>query len=155
MSAAEPLDERIRAALQDVKDPCSIYNGTNLSIFDLGMTRNIRVDDERVVIELMLDDPTCAYSGMISHEVHQVVDPIVEGREVELTMVVDEYWTEDRATPKARTRLEETRRIRREQLAKLRERRQQRRDQDRAGRIPKAPILTRHVIDHVKDPPPR
>jgi hypothetical protein len=32
-----------------------------------------------VVIELMLDDPTCAYAGMSSRELHRAVDPIAEG----------------------------------------------------------------------------
>jgi len=124
MTDAMTVEERVREALKEVMDPCSVYNGTKLSLFDLGMYQRITVDDVRVVIELMLDDPTCAYSGMIAHGLHVAVDPVVDGREVVLTMATDEYWSEARLTAHARARLEETRRIRRERVSQLRARRE-------------------------------
>jgi hypothetical protein len=47
MNDPAPLDEGVREALRDVMDPRSVFNGSQLSIFDLGMFRHVLVDEQR------------------------------------------------------------------------------------------------------------
>ncbi len=108
-ASPDAIKESVVDALGSVLDPCGLYNGSMTSIRDLGMYRDIVVTDDKVLIEVFLDDPACAFSGQILYHIHRAVDPIVEGREVEMTMVTDEYWDTHRITPEGQRKLEENR----------------------------------------------
>ncbi len=42
-SAAAALEERIRAALNEVQDPCSVVAGVPAGIVDMGLVRSLEV----------------------------------------------------------------------------------------------------------------
>lgn len=94
-------------ALNTVVDPCGMFNGSMTTIGDLGMYRDIRVSDQRVDIEVFLDDPSCAFAGQIMHDIHTAVDPVVGGRNVEMSIVTDDYWDQDRMSPAGRLKLDQ------------------------------------------------
>ncbi len=92
-------------ALNTVADPCGIFNGSMATIGDLGMYRDITVSKDRVQIEVFLDDPSCAFAGQIMIDIRHAVDPVVGGREVEMSLVVDDFWDEHRISPSGRRKL--------------------------------------------------
>ena len=109
-SAAERVldGEAVKDLIGDVVDPCSRFYGTNLSLADLGMIRDIAVSESAIDIELFLDDPSCAYLGQIQHELQNALADSRGGREIRMSVVTDAIWTPDRQSDRARRRLELT-----------------------------------------------
>jgi metal-sulfur cluster biosynthetic enzyme len=94
----------IRTAIADVMDPCSLYNGSNIPLLDLGMIRDVTVDDRAITIELFLDDPSCVYVSQIMHELGLALEGVRGDRETTFIVVADEVWTPDRLSDRARAR---------------------------------------------------
>ena len=80
------------------------------------MYRDITVSDDKVLIEVFLDDPSCAFAGQIMLDIQRAVDPLVDGREIEMSIVTDDYWDEDRISESGQRKLDETREKRRRML---------------------------------------
>ncbi|HEY5331963.1 MAG TPA: iron-sulfur cluster assembly protein [Solirubrobacterales bacterium] len=100
------LDNQVAAALNTVLDPCSVFNGTRLSIVELGMVDEVVVDDGGdVLVRLFLDDPTCIFFFEISRMVKEAIGQIEGVGAIDLEIKADEIWTEDRMDPAARERL--------------------------------------------------
>jgi metal-sulfur cluster biosynthetic enzyme len=86
--------DQIVHALGSVLDTCSRFNGTRLSLVELGMVSSIEVDDAghaRVI--LLLDDPVCIYAAGICQEVETVVRRTAGVRSVEINIRADALWT--------------------------------------------------------------
>jgi len=96
MSGNENVREKVVAALHRVVDPCGLFNGSRITIGELGMYRDIRVSDDALEIELFLDDPSCAFAGQIMLDLRREVDAVADGRAVTMKMVVDDVWDVDR-----------------------------------------------------------
>ena len=105
MSADKAIKEGVVAALHTVVDPCGLFNRSHITIGELGMYRNINVSDDRLEIELFLDDPSCAFAGQIMLDIRHAVDAVADGRAVEMKMVVDEVWDEDRISEAGQRKL--------------------------------------------------
>ena len=104
--AAPDVDARARilAAINDVIDPCSRLNGSNLGLVDLGMVKDVAVHGQTAKVTLLLDDPICMYTFVIQQEIRQAL----ERRgipDVDIDICADELWTAERLTPTARVRL--------------------------------------------------
>ena len=110
-----PTTARVGEALDTVLDPCSVFNGTRLSIVELGMVDEFRVDKGgEVFVRLFLDDPTCIFFFEISRMLREAVGALDGVSEIEIEIKTDELWTEERIAPAARKRLESIRARRRE-----------------------------------------
>ena len=69
MSYADPLtEEQVRLALRKVKDP-----ELNLNIIDLGLVYGIRVDGDRVAIDMTLTSPACPAGPQIMTDAERAV----------------------------------------------------------------------------------
>lgn len=101
-------------ALNRVLDPCSVFNGTRLSLVELGMVEEVRIENGRADILLFLDDPTCLLFFEIHRMVVAEVGAISGVDEVSVELKADEIWTEERMTRTGRERLEAVRDRRRE-----------------------------------------
>lgn len=107
------LADQVRAELDTVLDPCSIYNGTRLSFVELGMVERISTPAPgQVTVRMLLDDPVCLYVSRIHDEVRAAALRVPGVDSVEIEFSGDEIWTDDRAAPAVRERIRE----RREQL---------------------------------------
>lgn len=104
------------AAIRRVVDPCSRFNGTDLSLVDLGMVEWVKIKDGVVNIRLLLDDPTCIYTFVIQRDIREAVSQLAKVDAVEIELTPDQIWTEDRMLPDARERLLQHREWRRAQL---------------------------------------
>jgi metal-sulfur cluster biosynthetic enzyme len=105
MTTASQIREAVVAALHTVVDPCGLFNRSHVTIGELGMYRNIEVFDDRLEIELFLDDPSCSFAGQIMLDIRRAVEAIAGGRAVEMKIVVDDVWDEDRISEAGQRKL--------------------------------------------------
>jgi metal-sulfur cluster biosynthetic enzyme len=103
---SQNLQSAVVAALHTVVDPCGLFNGSHTTLGELGMYRHITVTDHKLHIELFLDDPTCAFTGQIMLDVRRAVSPIAGDREIEMSLVFDDFWDEDRITEQGQRKLQ-------------------------------------------------
>lgn len=96
--AAEILD-----ALRGVYDPCCREKG--ISVVDMGLVRDIAVDDGQARVELLLTSGWCPFAAHLLTEIRErvVAVPGVGDADVEVTW--DEAWTTDRLSEDARAQL--------------------------------------------------
>src|SRR5918992_7276 len=98
LSYADPLtEEQIRLALRKVKDP-----ELDLNIIDLGLVYGIRVDGNRVAIDMTLTSPACPAGPQIMTEVERVVKAMPGVGEVAINLVWTPFWSPDLIEPRVR-----------------------------------------------------
>jgi metal-sulfur cluster biosynthetic enzyme len=103
----DELTRAVWGALDQVIDPCSRFNGSNLSFVALGMIDDVEVGSDSVArIRLLLDDPTCLYLVEIYKEVREAALAVPGITGVDVSLRGDELWTNDRLTRAARARLD-------------------------------------------------
>lgn len=82
-----PTEEEIREALRPVIDP-----EIGLSVVDLGMIRQVRIDEAgRVEIGMVLTAPFCPLAGYLAEQVRQAAAAVSGVAEVEVQLL-DEPW---------------------------------------------------------------
>ena len=91
--------EAVRALLASVHDP----EIPTVSIVDLGLVHDIRVDDERITIELLPTFVACPALELIRSTVGDAVS--VLGRKVDVSFTFAVPWTTERLTHAGRTGL--------------------------------------------------
>lgn len=99
------MTECVWTALEDVRDPCSVLNGTHLSFVELGMVDGVTVQGGHVRLRLLLDDPVCLYVGPIDQQMRDATLAVPGVQSVEIEFCAHEIWTEERATEEARAKL--------------------------------------------------
>jgi metal-sulfur cluster biosynthetic enzyme len=112
------IKSQVVTALHTVVDPCGLFNGSRITIGELGMYRNIVVTDEVLEIELFLDDPSCAFAGQIMLDLRQAVGAVAGGREIRMPIVYDEVWDVDRISAAGQCKLLRARTALRQSLAR-------------------------------------
>ncbi|MDF9747811.1 metal-sulfur cluster assembly factor [Natrinema salsiterrestre] len=78
------LENRIRERLDEVIDPCSAANGTNLSIIDMGLLDEIDVDEGHVTVSMRLTTPFCMQLPYFVEEIDDRIGAIDEVTSVRL-----------------------------------------------------------------------
>lgn len=66
--ASQPTTNQIYAILDQVMDP-----ELNHSLVELGMIRDIDIDDGRIQVELQLTSPHCPFAGEIEQRIRNVL----------------------------------------------------------------------------------
>lgn len=95
------LDERILAALRSVYDPEIPVN-----IYDLGLIYDVRPDaNGHVDIDMTLTAPACPVAGQMPGMVEAAVMRAEGVKSVNVELVWDPPWTQDRMSDEARLEL--------------------------------------------------
>ncbi|HRI94024.1 MAG TPA: iron-sulfur cluster assembly protein [Nocardioides sp.] len=111
------LREEVLTAVASVKDPCSLFNQTDLNLFELGMVHDLTVGDSGSVhIELFLDDPTCIFFFEINRMLHEAVTKVPGVSDFSVDIKADEVWTEERMSAAGSEKLARVREQRRRSL---------------------------------------
>jgi ring-1,2-phenylacetyl-CoA epoxidase subunit PaaD len=97
--AAELTAERVWEALAGVPDP----EIPVISVVDLGVVRDVRVDGERVRVEFTPTFLGCPALDMMRERMAEAVRAL--GAEPEVVVVTEDAWTTDRITPAGHERL--------------------------------------------------
>jgi len=95
------LEEEVVEALQTVYDPEIPYN-----IYDLGLIYGITIDDQcNVAVDMTLTSPGCPVADSIVNDVRQAVKNIHAVQTVDVHLVFDPIWDEDKMTTAAKLEL--------------------------------------------------
>jgi metal-sulfur cluster biosynthetic enzyme len=96
----QPTYEEALGALGDVWDP-----ELGLDVVSLGLVYDVRVDGDRVEIDMTLTTPGCPVSEQLPAEATAAVERALPGAAVTVNVVWDPPWTPERLTPVALERL--------------------------------------------------
>lgn len=91
-------EESVREALLDVMDP----EIPNLSIVDLGIVRNVSVDEAGIRVEIMPTFVGCPALEMIKEGIAERLHTLAPDVEVGIKVTFEEAWTTDRISEKGR-----------------------------------------------------
>ena len=109
--------EQIYEHLATVYDTCSVFNGTNLNIVEMGLVDDVEQDGGSVRVRLLLTDPICLYQFEMRAQIIEKLNALPGIEHVDVEPVAGKLWWPERMAPAARVRLEELRRRRLEQLS--------------------------------------
>ena len=98
-----PDREAIVAALRDVYDPCCADRG--VSIVDMGVVEDVRVDGAHVDVDLVLTTGWCPFVSTMSTAIPERLRQMEGVETVEVRTVWDPVWTMDRLSASAREKL--------------------------------------------------
>lgn len=101
------LEARVHRALAGVADPCMALSGLGLSIADLGLVRDVRVDGGRVEVDVTFTEVGCAFSIRILDAVERAVRALEGVGEVTVTPVWRPGWSREDLSDHARATLGE------------------------------------------------
>ena len=93
--------EAVWAALDEIPDP----EIPVISLVDLGVVRDVRVEGEHVRIEFTPTFLGCPALEVMRHAMEQKVAAL--GGEAEVTVIQDDSWSTDRISPAGREKLRE------------------------------------------------
>lgn len=94
------LEDEIIEALQTVYDPEIPYN-----IYGLGLIYGIKIDGNNVIIDMTLTSPGCPMADFIVNDVRQAVKNIYSINKVDVNLVFEPMWNEDKMTTAAKLEL--------------------------------------------------
>jgi metal-sulfur cluster biosynthetic enzyme len=95
--------EVIVDALRDVYDPCCADRG--ISIVDMGVVEAVRINDTRVEVDLVLTTGWCPFVTNMSTAIPQRLSALDGVESVDVRVVWDPVWTQERLSPSARAKL--------------------------------------------------
>lgn len=87
--------EAVREALREVVDPCSAATGSNLDIVEMGLVKDVGVDDGHVRVDMRLTTPVCHMVAYFHEEVEKRVGGLAGVSSVTLETDDGLEWSED------------------------------------------------------------
>ena len=90
-------------ALREVYDPCCSDRG--ISIVDMGVVEDVRVDGSHVAVDLVLTTGWCPFVASMSSAIPDRLRAIDGVESVDVQVVWDPVWTMDRLSESARAKL--------------------------------------------------
>lgn len=115
---ATDLEARVLAAVDTVRDPCSLAQAIPIGIAEMGMVTDVRVGaaDEagRHDVELVLrvTAPGCMYVPFMDRSICVAVEVLEDVRDISIVWAPTADWTPDAISPPARARIAAARRRR-------------------------------------------
>jgi metal-sulfur cluster biosynthetic enzyme len=91
--------DRVTSCLESVIDP-----EIGVSVVDLGLIYDVRIDAERISVDMTLTSSGCPMAGLLAGSVEQALREAFDGMEVEVNLVWDPPWTPERMSPELRER---------------------------------------------------
>ena len=90
-------------ALREVYDPCCAERG--ISIVDMGVVEDVRVDGSHVHVDLVLTTGWCPFVASMSSAIPDRLKRFDGVETVDVKVVWDPVWTMDRLSEEAREKL--------------------------------------------------
>ncbi|MFH1609342.1 MAG: metal-sulfur cluster assembly factor [Candidatus Bipolaricaulota bacterium] len=95
-----PTAGQVRAVLRGVMDP-----ELGINVVDLGLIYGVRVERERILVEMTFTTPTCPLTAALSAQVEQVLREKFADHDVEVTLVWEPHWTPEMMSEDVRRQL--------------------------------------------------
>jgi metal-sulfur cluster biosynthetic enzyme len=102
--AMSDLRAMITDALRDVYDPCCADRG--LSVVDMGLIEDVRVDGEEATVDLVLTSGWCPFVIPLLDTIKARLEDLDVLRTTDVRVIWDRAWSSDRMSAKARQRLQ-------------------------------------------------
>ncbi len=97
------MKHAVMDALREVYDPCCADLG--ISIVDMGVVEDVRVDGSHVDVDLVLTTGWCPFVVSMSTAIPEALTAIDGVESVDVKVVWDPVWTMDRLSESARAKL--------------------------------------------------
>jgi metal-sulfur cluster biosynthetic enzyme len=112
-----PAEQDIRAALDEIVDPCSRAAGAPAGLDEMGLVREVRIErgpaGARVGVVLALTEPTCLMGIPFVRSARERLAAIDGVAEVDVSLAAGFEWTPAQLSPAYAARLERVRELRR------------------------------------------
>ncbi|WP_250282836.1 metal-sulfur cluster assembly factor, partial [Frankia sp. CiP1_Cm_nod2] len=96
---AAPTEERVRAALRSVPEPCGLLMRTPIDICEMGLVDGIECRAGNVRVVLVLTDTSCVHLSGLKRYITDVLTALPGVESVEVTVSTTQLWTPDRRQP--------------------------------------------------------
>lgn len=96
-SGSDVTKEEVMEILTEVYDP-----DLGISIIDLGLVYDVRIDGETVQIDMTLTSPACPYGPQLIGDVQFSVKRMDGVEKVDVELVWDPPWSMERISPEIR-----------------------------------------------------
>jgi metal-sulfur cluster biosynthetic enzyme len=93
----------VMSALAEVYDPCCADRG--ISIVDMGVVEDVRVDGARVEVDLVPTTGWCPFVASMSSAIPDRLRALRGVDDVDVRVVWEPVWTPERLSPSARDKL--------------------------------------------------
>jgi metal-sulfur cluster biosynthetic enzyme len=114
--SAPPSEAEVRAALNDIVDPCSAAAGAPAGLDEMGLVREVEVRNgpsgARVRVTIGLTQPLCLMGIPFLKSARERLSGMPGVGEVEVSLASGIDWTPARLAPAYKQRLEQVRRAR-------------------------------------------
>jgi metal-sulfur cluster biosynthetic enzyme len=115
------LVARVRSALDEVRDPCSVAAGVPAGLVEMGLVQSLDVTDDPggavVRVAIRVTEPTCLMGPSFASGARARLARVRGVAQVVVELSDDPSWSPVDMTPAYRTRLAEHRRARRGSIA--------------------------------------
>jgi metal-sulfur cluster biosynthetic enzyme len=74
--ATGPLRSAVETALEAVIDPCSAAHGRPLNVWEMGLVRDLAIEDGVVTLQLYLTSPVCTMLGKFIEQADEALLPL-------------------------------------------------------------------------------
>jgi metal-sulfur cluster biosynthetic enzyme len=98
-------EQPVWAALRRVADPCSIATGAPVNLADMGLVKEVVVEDGIACIVLRVTSPICWQAANIIAAIEESVGAVPGIRSVACSIDPVSEWMPDMMAPEARARL--------------------------------------------------
>lgn len=95
-----PTAGQVRAVLHGVMDP-----ELGINVVDLGLIYGVRVEEDRILVEMTLTTAACPLAAALPAQVEQVLRERFAGHEVDVTLVWEPHWTPEMMSEDVRRQL--------------------------------------------------
>lgn len=111
VSNSPSLAERVREAANAVPDPCSMARNLNLGVADMGMIRDIRLEEVSsgrwsVTMLIRLTAPSCMYMPYFEENLRREVTRLPDVDEFRIAWDGNFDWTPESLSPAAKEKVE-------------------------------------------------
>jgi metal-sulfur cluster biosynthetic enzyme len=95
-----PTEEEVEEQLKEVIDP-----ELDVNIVDLGLVREIEIEDDRVDVLMTLTTPGCPLHSVFDEMVRQEVGGLRDVNEVDVELTFEPRWTPEEMTDEGRNKV--------------------------------------------------
>lgn len=94
------------AALERIYDPCSVATRSPLNIVDMGLVREVEVDEEgNVRVSICATSPSCMLMASITEGAERELREIEGAGEIEVRVDTEFFWTPEAMTKRGHAEL--------------------------------------------------
>ena len=94
--------QRVRQALETVRDPCHVLSGHDISILDLGLVNEVSRVGDVIEVSVTFTEPTCVFADRIVADLEDLAARLPGVSKVAVTVEPLPIWEPSRMSTRAR-----------------------------------------------------